>query len=64
MNELDCVKLVKPFKGLKIGTKGCVVAKHSETDYDVEFVDDNGNTLDVYTISNDFLEVYWISKTL
>ncbi len=64
MNVLDCVKLVKPFKDLKIGTKGCVVTKHSETDYDVEFIDDSGDTIDVYTISKDFLEVYWTPKSL
>ena len=27
MNELDCVKLIKPFKELKVGTKGCIVLK-------------------------------------
>ena len=26
MNELDCVKLIKPFKKLKVGTKGCIVS--------------------------------------
>ena len=27
MNELDCVQLIKPFKNLKLGTKGCIVLK-------------------------------------
>ena len=50
MNELDCVKLIKPFKELKVGTKGCIVVKYTENDFEVEFFDDNDETIDVYTI--------------
>ncbi len=59
MNELDCVRLIKPFKGLKVGTKGCIVLKYNETNFEVEFVDENNETIDVYTISREYLEVYW-----
>ena len=40
MNELDCVKLIKPFKELKVGTKGCIVLKYTENDFEVEFFDE------------------------
>ena len=62
MNELDCVKLIKPFKELKVGTKGCIVLKYTEYDFEVEFFDENNETIDVYTISKEYLDVYWTPK--
>ena len=62
MNELDCVKLIKPFKELKVGTKGCIVVKYTENDFEVEFFDENDETIDVYTISKEYLDVYWTPK--
>ena len=59
MEELDCVKLIKPFEDLKIGTKGCIVLKYNDNDFEVEFFDENDETIDVYTISKDYIEVYW-----
>ncbi len=59
MELFDCVKLIKPFKDLKVGTKGAIVEKYNDNDFEVEFFDDNDNTIDVYTISADYLEVYW-----
>ena len=59
MEELDCVKLIKPFKDLKVGTKGCIVLKYNDDDFEVEFFDDNDNTIDVFTISKEYIEVYW-----
>ena len=56
MEELDCVKLIKPFEGLKVGTKGTIVLKYTENNYEVEFFDENGETIDVYTISGDYIE--------
>lgn len=58
MNELDCVKLIKPYKDLKVGTKGCIVLKYTENDFEMEFFGDNNETIDVYTISKEYLEVY------
>ena len=52
MNELDCIKLIKPFKDLKVGTKGCIVVKYTENDFEVEFFDENDETIDVYTIKD------------
>ena len=62
MNELDCVKLVKPFEDLPLGTKGVVVLKYNDEDVEVEFFDDNGRTIDVYTVPTDCLEVTWKAK--
>ena len=59
MKELDCVKLIKKFKNLEIGTEGTILIKYNEEDYEVEFVDDEKDTIGVYTISKDYLEVYW-----
>ena len=58
MNELDCVKLIKPFKELKVGIKGCIVLKYTENDFEVEFFNENDETIDIYTISRDYLDVY------
>ena len=59
MEELDCVKLIKPFEDLKVGTRGTIVLKYTENDFEVEFFDENHETIDVYTITDDYLEVYW-----
>ena len=62
MKELECVKLTKPFKGLPLGTKGVVVLKYNDEDVEVEFFDDNDQTIDVYTVPTDCLEVTWKAK--
>ena len=59
MNEFDCVKLIKPFEKMEAGTKGCIVHKYNEDDFEVEFFDSDDETIGVYTISKDYLEVYW-----
>jgi len=62
MNELDCVKLVKPFRDLPLGTKGVVVLKYNDEDVEVEFFDGNDQTIDVYIVPTDCLEVTWKAK--
>lgn len=57
MNEFDIVKLVKPFKELKPGLKGTIVLKYSDDDFEVEFFDDKGESIDVVTISKKYLEL-------
>ena len=57
MNELDCVRLTQPFEGLVAGAKGTIVHKYNDDDFEVEFFDASGETIGVYTISNDYLEV-------
>jgi len=62
MNELDGVKLIKDFKSLKVGTKGTIVHKYNDNNFEVEFFDDNKNSIDVFTISKEYLKVYWTLK--
>ena len=59
MEELDGVILLKDFKNLKAGIKGTIVLKYNDVDFEVEFFDKNHDSLGVYTISRDYLEVYW-----
>lgn len=50
---------IKEFENLQIGTKGVIVKKYDETNFEVEFFNENGQSIDVYTISSEYLEVYW-----
>lgn len=50
---------MKDFKDLKAGIKGTIVLKYNDFDFEVEFFDKNHNSLGVFTISKDYLEVYW-----
>ena len=58
MEELECVKLIKPFKDLVVGIKGCIVLKYNDEDYEVEFFDENDDSFGVYTISKEYIEVF------
>ena len=49
MKELDVVRLIKEFEGLTIGTKGTIVLEYDGKFFEVEFFDDDGNTIDVLT---------------
>lgn len=53
MKEMDIVELLSDFKDLKQGTKGTIVLKYSDKDFEVEFFDEDNNTIGVYTISID-----------
>ena len=55
MNELDVVKLVKDFNGLPAGTEGTIVLEYDGTAYEVEFVDSEGETIDVLTTPADMI---------
>ena len=33
--------------------------KYTENDFEVEFFDENNETIDVYTISREHLDTYW-----
>lgn len=57
MNELDCVRLAQPFEDLDVGTEGTIVHKYNEKDFEVEFFDTSGETIGVYTISIEYLEL-------
>lgn len=49
MKELDIVQLTREFEGLSVGTKGVVVLKYDSTCFEVEFYDNDGETIGVYT---------------
>ncbi|MFA5687258.1 MAG: DUF4926 domain-containing protein [Bacilli bacterium] len=55
MKELDTVILIKEFQNLKKGTVGCIVLKYDVNNFEVEFYDKNGDTIDVYTITGQYL---------
>lgn len=57
MNELDCVRLTRAYEDLAVGTEGTIVHKYNDDDFEVEFFDASNETIGVYTISKDCLEV-------
>lgn len=59
MEELDGVILLKDFENLKKGSEGTIVLKYNDVDFEVEFFDKKDKSLGVYTISKDYIEVYW-----
>ena len=54
----DSVKLIKPFHDMKVGTIGAIVEKYNDYDFEVEFFDENHDTIDVYTTNKEYIEVY------
>lgn len=57
MKELDVVKLKKDFHGVSTGSKGTIVLEYDGMTFEVEFVDKDGNTIDVLTTPFDMLEL-------
>lgn len=57
MKELDVVKLNKDFGSIKKDTEGTIVNKYDDKNFEVEFFDKKGNTIDVVTISIDYLDL-------
>lgn len=57
MKELDVVRLTKEFEGLDIGTKGTIVLEYDGKFFEVEFFDDDGNTIDVLTTPVECIEL-------
>ena len=57
MHELDVVRLTEDFNGLPTGTEGTIVLKYNEEFFEVEFLDVQGNTLDVLTTPRKILEL-------
>ena len=61
MKELDVVKLLKSYNGIQTGTVGTIVLKYDDKNYEVEFFDADGETIDVLTIHADLLELHEIN---
>ena len=57
MKELDVVKLIKDFGKIKAGTKGTIVCEYDGSGVEVEFIDSNGQTIDVQTVPTELLEL-------
>ena len=61
-HEYDIVILKKPIsaRNLNKGVKGTIVFVYHEPNlpqaYEVEFFDENGNTLDIVTVEEEYLE--------
>ena len=57
MKELDVVKLKEEFQGIPVGTEGTIVLEYDGTYFEVEFFDEDGDTIDVLTTPASILEV-------
>lgn len=59
--ELDVIELVKdrPDLGLKKGERGAIVMKFTETDFLVEFAEENGVEYAMPTLTADEVKVVW-----
>ena len=57
MKELDVVRLKCEFQGLSSGTEGTIVHEHDGTAFEVEFIDNNGDTIDVLTTPAEKIEL-------
>ena len=57
MKKLDVVKLKSEFQGLPEGTQGTIVLEYDGKCFEVEFVDSDGDTIDVLTTPTDVLEL-------
>ncbi len=56
MKELDIVKLLEDFSSVPAGTKGTIVLEYDGKYFEVELVDDAGDTIDVITTPAELLE--------
>ena len=57
MIELDDVRLKSVFSDLPTGTTGTIVLEYDGKCFEVEFFDENGDTIDVITTPVEFLEL-------
>ena len=57
MKELDVVRLKSVFSDLPNGTTGTIVLEYDGKCFEVEFFDENGDTIDVVTTPVEFLEL-------
>lgn len=57
MKELDVVRLKSVFSDLPTGTTGTIVLEYDGKCFEVEFFDENGDTIDVVTTPVEFLEI-------
>ena len=63
MKELDVVRLTKEFEGIPAGTEGVIVLDYDRKVFEVEFFDDQDDTIDVLTTPIEVLELIWEYKS-
>ena len=63
MKELDVVRLTKEFEGIPAGTEGTIVSYYDGKMFDIEFFDDEYNTIDVLITPVEILELIWEYKS-
>ncbi len=52
-----------PEHGLRAGMRGTIVDKHTDDAYEVEFIDEHGETIDFLSLYSDQFFVVWKAKT-
>ena len=57
MKELDVVKLKENYKDLEKGTQGTILLAYDGKCFEVEFVDSDGDTIDILTTPAELLEL-------
>jgi hypothetical protein len=57
MKELDVVKLTQDFRDLPSGTKGTIVLEYDGKYFEVEYVNQSGDTIGVYTTPVEILQL-------
>ncbi|MBE6828424.1 MAG: DUF4926 domain-containing protein [Ruminococcaceae bacterium] len=55
MKELDSVSLLVDFKNIPAGTTGVIVHEYDGTAFEVEYFNENGNTIDVITTPSNLI---------
>lgn len=57
MKESDVARLTNEFERMAIGTEGTIVLEYDGKCFEVEFFDENGDTIDVVTTPSEVLEL-------
>lgn len=57
MKKWDVVELIESYEGILKGTNGTIVLDYNSKDCEVEFFDEDGNTIDVITIPKKILRL-------
>lgn len=63
MEEIDVVRLIRDYENIPAGTEGTIVYKYNDSAFEVEFFDENDDTIDVLTTPADVLELIWQYRT-
>ncbi|MCB9107854.1 MAG: DUF4926 domain-containing protein [Anaerolineales bacterium] len=61
----DVIELIVdiPERNVRVGTQGTIVLKHNNEAYEVEFVNETGETLDFFALRPEQFVVIWRAET-